>query len=706
MQKIYKIILLFLSFIGLALEGYAADKVKIGNLTYYISSYSNEASVCSPDEGGYSGDIAIPSSITFDGKEYPVTGISSYAFCYEHSVTSVDIPNSVKEIGTNAFLDCRSLQTLTIPESVTKIGNDPFGGCTLSPLIIRTKNVNDYSKVFSKLKSESVVYTYESEIPKMKSYYHNMQDLESPYGIEVIDTYIKGVKFKLVPNNFQTGSYTLRNVNVDGRTVEPDNNNICFVKELDASNEGTVVYINLLCEDNEGTSKTITTYAKLKPAYVKLTPGLPTHTTMTYYVSAAVDETAVPVFANVGIYDPSNKSIQSSADMENGRTTVVFTGLLPNAKYSMSSRRYPAVVVKYEDGKTCYASTDKGFTTKAITVKYTDEEVTPTTYRGNYELQKGDYRLDKIVLCVNRNGATERLDLTGNSKIYLNGLAPGNQISFYIAGTVPDKFITTPALKLTTLQPKCVSATCAIVAAETNISDEEANVGFQWKKYDAPASLKPSEGYAAIYNGKLEGYIKNLQPTSYYNVRAFYKSAADQYYYGDWVTFDPSDFSYFEPTVHTYPVEDVKSGAVKVKGYALAGTDEITEQGFEYWQTGASDSRAKQVRAEISAASATNNVITIYAAGQVMTATLTDLAPGTTYNVRAFVKTASGTTYGEEQVFITATDATGIGNVGTGTAGPTVTGYYDINGRRLSEPRKGINIVRYSDGTIRKVIVK
>ena len=36
------------------------------------------------------------------------------------------------------------------------------------------------------------------------------------------------------------------------------------------------------------------------------------------------------------------------------------------------------------------------------------------------------------------------------------------------------------------------------------ISEEEMNVGFQWKKYDAPSSLAPKEGYAAIYNGQLE----------------------------------------------------------------------------------------------------------------------------------------------------------------------------------------------------------
>ena len=31
---------------------------------------------------------------------------------------------------------------------------------------------------------------------------------------------------------------------------------------------------------------------------------------------------------------------------------------------------------------------------------------------------------------------------------------------------------------------------------------------------------------------------------------------------------------------------------------------------------------------------------------------------------------------------------------------------YDIYGHRLSEPTKGINIVKYSDGTVKKMIIK
>ena len=40
-----------------------------------------------------------------------------------------------------------------------------------------------------------------------------------------------------------------------------------------------------------------------------------------------------------------------------------------------------------------------------------------------------------------------------------------------------------------------------------------------------------------------------------------------------------------------------------------------------------------------------------------------------------------------------------------GTA-PVFCGYYDLSGRRLAGKQRGVNIMRYSDGTSRKIMVK
>ena len=55
--------------------------------------------------------------------------ISKYSFLGCHSLTSVNIPSSVKYIGQGAFQDCSSLTSINIPSSVTWIGWDAFSGC-------------------------------------------------------------------------------------------------------------------------------------------------------------------------------------------------------------------------------------------------------------------------------------------------------------------------------------------------------------------------------------------------------------------------------------------------------------------------------------------------------------------------------------------------------------------------------------------------
>ena len=47
-----------------------------------------------------------------------------------------------------------------------------------------------------------------------------------------------------------------------------------------------------------------------------------------------------------------------------------------------------------------------------------------------------------------------------------------------------------------------------------------------------------------------------------------------------------------------------------------------------------------------------------------------------------------------------------IGNVEVEGTVSSICGYYDLSGRRLAGKQRGVNIVRYSDGTSRKIMVK
>ena len=81
-------------------------------------------------QSDYTGSINIPEKFIFDGVEYTVTSISEYAFQHCNSLTSVTIPSSVTSIGHCAFDGCSGLTSVTIPNSVTSIGYSAFLLCS------------------------------------------------------------------------------------------------------------------------------------------------------------------------------------------------------------------------------------------------------------------------------------------------------------------------------------------------------------------------------------------------------------------------------------------------------------------------------------------------------------------------------------------------------------------------------------------------
>ncbi len=72
----------------------------------------------------------IPTSITYKGATYPVTGIGNNAFSYCKSLEAIEIPVTLTTIGNYAFDSCSSLQTIEIPATVTTIGGYAFRNCS------------------------------------------------------------------------------------------------------------------------------------------------------------------------------------------------------------------------------------------------------------------------------------------------------------------------------------------------------------------------------------------------------------------------------------------------------------------------------------------------------------------------------------------------------------------------------------------------
>ena len=133
-------------------------------LYYYIISDST-VEVTYYDNSNYvSGDVVIPSTVTYNGTTYSVTSIREGAFLSCSGLTLVTIPNSVTSISNGAFIECSGLisinvasgnthyssidgvlynyvqdtliqcpgakTSVTIPNSVTSIGESAFEYCS------------------------------------------------------------------------------------------------------------------------------------------------------------------------------------------------------------------------------------------------------------------------------------------------------------------------------------------------------------------------------------------------------------------------------------------------------------------------------------------------------------------------------------------------------------------------------------------------
>ena len=107
-----KLLLLFFAVL-LSLPAFAYD-YQIDGIFYDLDTSNHTATVTS--NKAYTGNIIIPSSITYNDDEYAVTSIGDHAFSGCTGLTSVEIGSSVTSIGNYAFYRCSGLKNVTFAD--------------------------------------------------------------------------------------------------------------------------------------------------------------------------------------------------------------------------------------------------------------------------------------------------------------------------------------------------------------------------------------------------------------------------------------------------------------------------------------------------------------------------------------------------------------------------------------------------------------
>ena len=566
-----------------------------------LTSVTIPNSVTSIGSSAFNGCIGL-TSVTIPNS---VTSIGSSAFNGCIGLTSVTIPNSVTSIGFAAFYYCWGLTSVTIPNSVTSMGEYAFYRCTgLTSVTIGNSVTSIGQSAFYDCSGLTSVTIGNSVTSIGSQAFYNCSSLTSV----------------TIPNSVTSiRDYAFRDCS--GLTSVTIGNSVTSIGSSAFS--GCSGLEEVILNSNSIVSKTYTSTRNISTIFGSQVKKYIFGDNIT-----GIGEYAFP--SNTSIYVSAKSSLLAAWNYGISpydlKTSVLLANPLPTVQTNTASSIHVSRNSSAEESGIIISSesiTAAGVTITKIghTTKFTG--LTPNTaYTVAYN---------------------STIKYAGSTFSYSN-----------------EYRATTNALTLTTSQPKVISAGNVVVGAVSNLDDAEENAGFEWRRTDWTDDFKSNTGVAYLYEGTMEGYIRNLYTEKLWKVRPYYKAGNGTYYYGDWVGIDPTNTSYFEPTVHTYAEINVDGNRAQLSGYVQRGSDEVRRQGFMYWisESGARVAADAGLDSRALAASAVpSSAKTVEAEGRVMEVELTGLKPNTTYAYVAFVTTTEGETfYGKQLSFTTGDD--------------------------------------------------
>ena len=139
----------------------------------------------------YSGNISIPSKVTYNGVSYQVTGIGYHAFENCFSVSSITLPSSIQFIDDYAFHGCTA-NTINIPYTVTTIGIGAFKNCSeLTSVTLSSSLINIGTEAFRGCEKLEVIDIDASNLASIGNNAFNKCSKLNKVNLNSIDSWIK-----------------------------------------------------------------------------------------------------------------------------------------------------------------------------------------------------------------------------------------------------------------------------------------------------------------------------------------------------------------------------------------------------------------------------------------------------------------------------------------------------------------------------------
>ena len=182
-------------------------------VTYATGSYNS-----------YSGEVSIPSTVTYNGTHYTVTAIGNNAFRNCSNLTGVTIPGTVTSIGEYAFYSCGRLHSVTFPTNLTTIGANAFYYSGLYSVTIPAAVTSIGSNAFRQCSSLRSANFFASNCTSAPSIF---------YGCSHLDTLTIGSNVHNLPGSVFSNLSALKKVHIPNSVTSMGNNPFAYCPNLD-----------------------------------------------------------------------------------------------------------------------------------------------------------------------------------------------------------------------------------------------------------------------------------------------------------------------------------------------------------------------------------------------------------------------------------------------------------------------------------------